>query len=40
MAFLMSGYYANNMDIKSDGFKELKKNLLIVFIYLMILILV
>lgn len=27
MAFLMSGYYANNMDIKSDGFKELQKKL-------------
>ncbi|MBS6006868.1 MAG: transposase [Clostridium baratii] len=27
MGFLMSGYYANNMDIKSDNFKEHQKKL-------------
>lgn len=25
--FLMAGYYANNMDVKSEGFKEYQKNL-------------
>ena len=27
MGFLMAGYYANNMDVKSEGFKEYQKNL-------------